>query len=66
MADYKATLKESLKLAASEAWERFQFGGGVGKDQKIYYFNTKEIVGNKYGTLTPIPFKVLVDPASGR
>ena len=64
--DYKKTLEESLKSMATEAWERFQFGGGVGKDQRIYYFNTKEIVGNKYGTLTPIPFKVLVDPASGR
>ena len=65
--DSKAGVIESgLKGAIKDAWERFKFGGGVGKDQRIYYFNTKEIVGNKYGTLTPIPFKVVVDKASGR
>ena len=65
--DSKAGVIESgLKGAIKDAWERFKFGGGVGKDQRIYYFNTKEILGNKYGTLTPIPFKVVVDKASGR
>ena len=59
-------LKEGLKGAALEAWERFQFGGQPGKDQRVYYFNTKEILGNKYGTANPIPFKVVIDSAMGR
>lgn len=52
-------LKESLKGIAQAAWERFQFGGGTGRDQRIYYFNVKEIPGNKYGTPSPVPFRVV-------
>ena len=41
--------------------DRFKYGGTPGKDQRIYYFNTKELLGNKYGTPSPIPY-LIVDP----
>lgn len=48
-------IKNTFKLIG----KRFTFGGDPGKDQRIYYFNTKEIVENKFGTPTPIPFRVV-------
>ena len=56
--------KESVKRVFEEMGKRFAFGGEPPKDQRIYYFNTKEIMGNKYGTPAPVPFRV-VDQRAG-
>lgn len=50
---------ESLKEVFKNIGKRFTFGGEAPKDQRVYYINTKELVGNKYGTPSPVPFRVV-------
>ncbi len=50
---------ETLRKTFEAIGKRFAFGGEPAKDQRIYYFNTKEIMGNKYGTATAVPFRVI-------
>ncbi|MCQ2463100.1 MAG: SPFH domain-containing protein [Clostridia bacterium] len=56
---FTGNLKESVKETFKLIGKRFTFGGDTGKDQRVYYFNTKELVDNKFGTATPIPFRVV-------
>lgn len=52
-------LGENIKKTFSTIGRRIAFGGETAKDQRVYFFNTKEIMGNKYGTANPVPFRVV-------
>lgn len=52
-------LGDNLKASWEILKKRFTLGGDAGNDQRIYYFNTKEVIGNKYGTANPVPFRVV-------
>ena len=61
---FNGTLSEGIKNTIAEIGKRITFGGGPSTDQRIYYFNTKELTSLKYGTASPVPFRV-VDARAG-
>lgn len=52
-------LGDSILETFKSIGKRFAFGGSAPVDQRVYFFNTKEIMNNLYGTATPIPFRVV-------
>ena len=55
---FSGKLGESILETFKTIGKRFTYGGDTGKDQRVYYFNTKEIMDNKFGTPSPIIFEV--------
>ena len=56
---FSGNLGDSILEVFKNIGKRFTFGGEPAKDQRVYYFNTKELIGNKYGTPSPVPFRVV-------
>ena len=56
---FYGNLGQSIVSTFRTIGKRFTFGGDPGKDQRVYYFNTKELIDNKFGTPNPIPFRVV-------
>lgn len=56
---FYGNLGENIVNSFKQIGKRFTFGGDTAKDQRVYYVNTKELVGNKYGTANPVPFRVV-------
>ena len=56
---FSGSLGEGISRTFETVKKRFEFGGDTGKDQRVYYFNTKEITDNKFGTANPVWFRVV-------
>ena len=56
---FAGDLGESIVASLKNIGKRFTFGGEAPKDQRVYYINTRELIGNKYGTPSPVPFRVV-------
>ena len=52
-------LGKTIQDSFDQFGRRLGLAGDTGTDQRIYFFNTKDIIGNKYGTPNPVPFRVV-------
>ena len=62
---FSGNLGDSIKQTFQVIGKRFTYGGDTGKDQRVYYINTKEMGEILYGTATPVPFRVIVNEELG-
>ena len=56
---FSGSLGQAIKDTFAQIGKRIGYGGDTGKDQRVYYFNTKEIIENKFGTPSPIPLRIV-------
>ncbi len=56
---FYGSLSENIVETFKKIGKRISFGGDTANDQRIYFINTKDIIGNKYGTANPVPFRVV-------
>lgn len=56
---FSGSLGAGIKSTFKTIGKRFTYGGDTAKDQRVYYFNTKELIDNKFGTPNPVPFRVV-------
>ncbi len=61
---FAGSLGKSILDTFKNIGKRFTFGGEAPKDQRVYYINIKELIGNKYGTPSPVPFRVVDERAA--
>lgn len=55
---FSSSFGKGLKDTFKEMWDRIKHGGDVAKDQRIYFFNRKEIMNNNFGTVNPVGFRM--------
>ncbi len=56
---FTGSLSDSVRETFKNIGKRISFGGTAAKDQRVYYINTREITGCRYGTASPVPFRVV-------
>ena len=56
---FTGKLSEGIRETFKTIGKRFTYGGDTGKDQRVYYINTKELIDNKFGSPSPIPFRIV-------